>query len=152
MIYLEFKHKIDKENIMDLHPLMIMILMDMSFYAHEKGQKLTVTAGVSTKKIDEKLKRVSSSHRTRRAIDLRIRNLPKDFLENFVTHFRNKYNHLGAISSSNYQQKLIVWKSDHLHVQLHSKYSLPEVKKLKSTDKSFLKLFNIRSEYITSVD
>lgn len=88
--------------------------------------ELTLTATLSTAAEDKALGRVSDTHRTGRAFDIRTRDLPESFIAEFCTHFRKKYNKLGA----SFQQRpsLIVYKphgsGPHLHVQLNRTFAI----------------------------
>lgn len=70
---------------------------------------------------DQKLNRVSDTHRTGRAFDIRTKNLKDDFKSAFLEHFRLLYNDkLGAVTPSG--PSLIVDKphgsGPHWHVQV----------------------------------
>lgn len=89
------------------------------------GIELTITATVSTHEEDRKLGRVSDTHRTGRAFDIRTRNLPDSLIAEFCAYFRKKYLKLGALVSGQYQ--LIVYRphgtGPHLHIQLKREFS-----------------------------
>lgn len=89
--------------------------------------ELILTATVSTRKEDEALGRISDTHRTGRAFDIRTRDLPASFIAEFCAYFRKKYNkELGA--SFKQAPSLIVYKphgsGPHIHVQLKRSYAL----------------------------
>ena len=122
-----FKHKKDHKRFMYLHPLILSVLFDMQYWCNERNIPFKITSTVSSEKEDEKLKRVSSSHRTGRAFDMSVQGWDKKRINEFRTVFNNKYNHIAAISGYTNQPTLIVYHNsghgDHFHVQIHSKYS-----------------------------
>lgn len=119
----------------DMADLAQRIALDMDLYSQEKyGIELTITATVSTKFEDKELDRVSDTHRTRRAFDIRTGDLPDEVVAELCSVFRKKYGRFGAVTSA--IPSLIVYRphgtGPHLHVQLSRKYSLPEIKYGKS--------------------
>jgi hypothetical protein len=112
----------------DLAPALFELLTKMAQYCHGRGKKLVVTETVSTLDEDILLGRSSPSHREKRAADIRTRDWDQDFVKEFVGHFTKFCGHIGAISSSDGQRRLIVDKSTtrspHLHVQV-SREHLP---------------------------
>lgn len=110
-----------------MHPLIIMVLMDVKYWAMENELPFIVTETVTTMYEDIQVDRKSSSHRTGRAFDLSIRDWNNLDIKDCVNHFNKKYNHIAATSSSNGKPNLIidhVGTARHLHFQIHSKYSL----------------------------
>ena len=121
--FTNFKHDKDAKLFFSLTPFLAMIAMDMSNYCYLHDQIFTITATVSSMKEDEKLKRQSDTHRTGRAIDLRISDWTQSFRRQFISHFNSKYKNYGALTYGG-ARKLIVEKSDHLHVQLEREFSV----------------------------
>lgn len=74
---------------------------------------------------DRKLGRISDSHRTGRAFDIRTRGLPETFIAQFCAHFRKKYPGLGAIKDGCHN--LIVYRphgsGPHLHIQIKRQFT-----------------------------
>lgn len=90
------------------------------------GIELTLTATVSTGEEDKALGRISDTHRTRRAFDIRTKNLPDAFIAELIAYLSKKYGKYGAVVSA--LPKLVVSKDHgsgpHLHIQLSRKYAL----------------------------
>jgi hypothetical protein len=113
----------------DLHPQAQKIATEMDEWSVKNFQKeLTLTATCSSKAEDKLLKRVSDTHRTRRAWDIRVNDLSEDHISQLCAHFRKLYTKYGAVASGGAQ--LIVYKphgsGPHLHCQLNRTYILPE--------------------------
>lgn len=114
----------------DMHELAQRIAEEMDEYSRKTfGIELTLTATVSTASEDKVLERLSDTHRTRRAFDVRTYNLPDEVVAELIGVFTKKYGKYGAVVSA--LPKLIVNKKhgtgDHLHVQLNRKYALKEI-------------------------
>jgi hypothetical protein len=97
------------------------LAIEMDQWAQEKFHvELTLTETFSTAVEDRELNRVSDTHRTGRAFDVRTRDLPEAFIAEFCAYFRKKYPTLGALAGGQYQ--LIVWKphgsGPHMHIQI----------------------------------
>ncbi len=126
---MKFSSQEAKDRFPDLHPQMQKVLTDMDDWVKEKyGIELTLTATCSTKAEDTKLGRVSDTHRTRRASDVRTYDLPESLIAELCAVFRKKYGKLGALTKG--RPELIVYRphgtGPHLHVQLNRNYALPE--------------------------
>jgi hypothetical protein len=98
------------------------LAIEMAVWAMNRYKiELVFTATVSTKEEDKVLGRVSDTHRTGRAFDIRTAGLPEAFIAEFILHFETKYPKLGA-------GKLIVNKAHgtgpHLHVQLNRTFAI----------------------------
>jgi hypothetical protein len=125
-----FKDKQIEERFNDLHPMAQKIAMEMDEFVFTNfGIHITITATVSTSKEDALLLRKSDTHRTRRAWDVRVIDLPESVIAKLCSEFRKKYGKLGAVSSN--MPQLIVYKphgtGPHLHCQLNRKYALKEL-------------------------
>lgn len=124
---INFKNEKDKYLFFKLHPLLIMVIGDIANYFREHEKDFTITATISTLEEDQELGRVSSSHRTRRAIDIRTTGIDEMFLKDCQNHFNFKYRWLGAVNQLGHSE-LIVYKphgtGPHFHVQIHSKFAI----------------------------
>tara|TARA_Y100001963_G_scaffold17759_1_gene21914 strand:- start:10893 stop:11309 length:417 start_codon:yes stop_codon:yes gene_type:complete len=123
-----FKHKKDFDRYLNLHPVAFMLLAQMRLYCFEQSIPFKVTSTVSTKKEDESLDRVSSTHREGRAFDLSLRNWSEYEVINFKNKFEERYGHFGAINS-NGEKRLIVdhtGTARHLHIQIDRSYTILE--------------------------
>lgn len=101
------------------------LAVEMHVWASGKGVEIVFTATWSTPEEDKKLGRVSDTHRTGRAFDIRTRNLTPEFLAEFIEHFNTLYNEkMGAVTKDG--PALIVHKphgsGPHLHVQIRRDY------------------------------
>lgn len=103
------------------------LAIEMDEWSQKKyGIELTITATVSTFEEDRALGRESDTHRTGRAFDIRIFDLPEGLVAELCAYFRRKYPKLGAAVAGNYN--LIVYKphgsGPHLHVQIKRAYAV----------------------------
>jgi len=117
-----FKTEFAMQGFNKLVPQLQELCEAMWFFCAENVQPFVITETVTTTEIDEALGRVSQSHVSGRAIDVRVKDWPSDFIEKFKTHFTEKYNHLGAVSKSDGVRRLIVHHNsghgDHFHIQI----------------------------------
>jgi len=125
-----FKDKIAEDRFTDMHPLAQKIAMEMDEFVFTNfGIHITITATVSTAKEDKLLLRKSDTHRTRRAWDVRVNDLPENVIAKLCAEIRKKYGKFGAVSGN--APQLIVYKphgtGPHLHCQLSRKYALKEL-------------------------
>ena len=127
---MKFKDDIVKDRFQDLAKEASRLAIEMDEWSVKNyGLELTLTETVSTRGEDTRLLRVSDTHRTRRAFDVRVKDLPESLVAELCSYFRKKYTNLGALTPN--QRSLIVYKphgtGPHLHVQLDRKYALPEI-------------------------
>lgn len=124
---IDFKHEEDIKLFFTLHPILQMILMDGAWWAYERGLDYTITATVSTLKIDQELGRKSPSHREKRASDLRSRNWPQERKVEFKKYLGDKYGEFSAVNSKGEKRLVVLHDSghgEHFHIQIHSKFKL----------------------------
>ena len=124
---MKFKHKEDMELFFKLHPVLMVILTDMYSYCYENKMEFVITDTISTIEEDRRLNRVSSTHRTHRAADLRIRNWNNLEIKDFQNHFNQKYKDFASLNSDLKPSLVVIHDSGwgtHAHVQIHSRYKL----------------------------
>lgn len=127
---MKFKDEIIKDRFNDLHEKAQEIAIDADNWSQKSyGIELTLTATVSTIEEDKLLGRVSDTHRSRRAFDVRTRDLPESLIAELCAYLRKKYGKFGA--SVNGAANLVVYRphgtGPHLHIQLNRNYSLPSI-------------------------
>lgn len=127
---MKFKDDICAARFTDMNKLAQTIATEMDQWSQKNyGIELTITATVSSHNEDRELGRVSDTHRTRRAWDIRTRDLPDILIAEMLLAINKKYGKYGAVASAIPQ--LIVNKphgsGPHLHCQLNRKYALPEL-------------------------
>ena len=128
---MKFKDDIIAARFDDMHKTAKAIAIDADEWSQKNhGIELTITATVSTGDEDRTLGRLSDTHRTRRAFDIRTRNLPEKFITELTEYLNKKHGKWGAITSA--LPRLVVSKDHgtgpHLHIQLSRKFALPEIK------------------------
>jgi len=98
------------------------IVLDMASYFNSNGYDFVITDVLSEVQEDKKLKRISSSHREGRAVDVRVHGLPEEFLKTFEEKFERIYRNEAAVSKNTGEPNLIVrhnvGSGDHLHIQI----------------------------------
>jgi hypothetical protein len=127
---MKFKDDVIAARFDDMNKLAQTIANEMDQWSQKNyGIELTITATTSTLEEDKQLGRVSDTHRTRRAWDVRTRDLPDSLVAEMITAINKKYGKYGAVASAIPQ--LIVNKAHgsgpHLHCQLSRKYALKEL-------------------------
>lgn len=127
---MKFKDDVIAARFTDMNKLAQTIATEMDQWSQKNyGIELTITATVSSHNEDRELGRVSDTHRTRRAWDIRTRDLPDSLIAEMILAINKKYGKYGAVASAIPQ--LLVNKphgsGPHLHCQLNRKYALPEL-------------------------
>lgn len=128
---MKFKTPEVEERFKDMVTMAQRIAEDMALWSMENYNiEITITATTSTTAEDKELQRMSDTHRTRRAFDVRTGDLPDEMVAELCAVFRKKYGRFGAVNTAT--PSLIVYKphgtGPHLHVQLSRNYALPEIK------------------------
>ena len=124
---IKFKHEKDKELILELHPLLLIIFFDLSYYAKTKhGIDLTVTATKSTPKEDAELNRTSTAHQNGLAIDIRSKDINVYITKDLVTYINNKeefkdyrYTSFSGVERLAY---LHVGSAEHIHLAISKEF------------------------------
>lgn len=128
---MKFKDDVIAARFSDMNITAQKIATEMDEFTQKNfGTQITITATVSSKSEDATLKRVSDTHRTRRAFDVRTGDLKEEWISEIIEYFTLRYGKFGAVASE--KPQLIIQKDHgtgpHLHIQLNRKYSLPEIK------------------------
>ncbi len=119
---IKFKHPdlINEYQVIDAR--LQLVLEDMASWVTGRGYEFIVTDLMSEESEDKKLNRVSKSHQEGRAADIRVRNWPKEFQDEFEAYFELKYKKWAAISAKSGLRNLIVIHSNgngiHCHIQV----------------------------------
>lgn len=122
---LRFKDESAEKNFEKMKLQTKWLAVEMHLWALNRGVTLVFTATYSTAEEDKKIGRVSDTHRTGRAFDIRTRGLDPEFLKDFIDHFNTLYrSEMGAVTKNG--PVLIVDKTHgtgpHLHVQIRRDY------------------------------
>ena len=122
MANIKFKTEVERLEFDRIKPVLKFILLDMASYFNANGHDFVITDVFSEVQEDRKLKRISSSHREGRAVDVRVHKIPEEFLKTFEDKFEKIYPNEAAISSKTGKPNLIVRHNvgagDHLHIQV----------------------------------
>ena len=120
--HIQFKDESLKEMFFQVHPYLSLILCSMGHYCYLKKQDFTITDLISTHERDKKLGRKSTTHIGGRAADIRIFNWSKEFTKEFISYFNQLQGIHGAVFNG--EKRLLVLKSDHIHIQLNRTFSV----------------------------
>ena len=125
---IKFKNAKDKHKLYCVHPILFMIVADAAHWWHVRGHDFVITETITTEDIDEKIGRVSASHRECRAVDVRAKDLPRDLLFRFATLFNTKYSDHAAIGGKTLMPRLVLLHGEgdnyHMHIQVHTRYKM----------------------------
>lgn len=130
-----FKHEYDKQRFEDLCDPLKYLAHEMDFYFTVNGMKMVVTCTWTTPLEDKVQGRKEKSHQEKRSIDIRAKDVPRQFREEVLTRFSMAYRGWGAIGRDSGLEKLIVLHgseadgSIHFHVQLRKDWSKIKIPK-----------------------
>ena len=106
----------------------MLVLCDVILWARAKQLPVVISDAVTTMEEDQKLARVSSTHREGRAFDLSTRGWAKDSIDECVRVFGFKYRHLAALGQDG-NPRLVYFHNagtgDHLHFQVAKRFAMP---------------------------
>jgi hypothetical protein len=119
---IQFKHPSLIEEYASIRPELQMIVEDIALFCKRQNQPFIITDILSDAEKDKKLKRVSSSHSEGRAIDVRSKDWPDEFIKRLMDYFPKRYERYAAISKETGKPRLMYFHSngngDHLHLQV----------------------------------
>ena len=126
--FIKFKDPNQGATLMYLHPLIAIIMFDMSLWCHTRGIDFVVTDTISSLKRDKRMGRKHSGHRDKRSIDVRSRTFSGVEQTAFTDYFNKKYESIAQISSSDLVSRLVVLHgegdNEHFHIGLHSRFTV----------------------------
>jgi hypothetical protein len=103
-----------------ISPTLRMILESMAKYVVAAGHSFIITDLLSEASEDKKLKRISKSHQEGRAADIRVRDWPLDFRQQFERHFEEKFKEEAAISLKTKKPNLIQIHDNGSGIHIHA--------------------------------
>lgn len=122
MSIIKFKTEKEKNEFQKIKSNLAFIVLDMASFFNANGYEFLITDILSEVQEDKKLKRISSSHREGRAVDVRTHGIPEDFLKTFEEKFERIYTNEAAISLKTGEPNLILkhnnGNGNHLHIQV----------------------------------
>ncbi len=120
---IKFKNKKDQKHFLYCAPKLIEVILDMYHYFDDNGHEFMITSFIRSPEENEAVGAKSSTHMQGRAFDLRIHDIPSWFLIECRDYYNKKFENIAAWSLSENKPVLVKLKKDHLHIQIHSKYS-----------------------------
>lgn len=127
---LKFKHDEDIEMIPLLHPILLMIVGDLTWYAQKKyGIDLTITETITTAEDDARLGRTSASHQQGRAVDIRTKDIDIFIVEELVNYINTnpaylKYHYISSKRKTKQLAYYHIGNAEHIHLAIHAKYAI----------------------------
>lgn len=105
-----------------------LVLCDVILWARSKQLPIVISDAVSSIQEDQKLARVSSTHREGRAFDLSTRGWTKDQIDECIRVMGFKYRHMAALGQDG-SPRLVYFHNagtgDHLHFQVAKRFAMP---------------------------
>jgi hypothetical protein len=124
-----FKDHKSSHSLLYMHPMAIMVMMDMLLYIVANGETAMITSAIRTPHQDRVLQAQSETHQGARAWDLHANSWSKEFRKQFFDHFTLKYKGHGATNKAG-EEVLIVFHgvgdNFHAHIQLSRLYTIPD--------------------------
>jgi hypothetical protein len=125
-----FKNPKDATHLMHLHPMVVLIMVDMILFVSSNGYTPMITSVIRTPDQNKRVGSTSDVHTTGRGVDLRCKDWSEDFKKEFKTYFENKYKGHGATGHDG-KEKLVVIHGEgeniHCHIQVARVYGDPMV-------------------------
>lgn len=119
---IKFKSIKEEKEFPRIVPSLKLIVEDIESYVTKAGYDFVISDVMSEVSEDRALRRVSSSHREGRAVDVRTSSWPKDFLDKLESHFEEKYKGMAALSKVTGKPNLILYHNvgfgNHIHIQV----------------------------------
>lgn len=120
--------KTDSHRIIECHPIIVYIASGLVIWGESSGVPILFTSSVTSVFEDSQLKRVSSTHRDGRAVDVSTRGWTKKQIDEAIKFLNDGYGHFAA-AGPNGEKRLVVYHDSgtgfHLHIQINKQYSLP---------------------------
>lgn len=116
-----FKTERARRRFFMIDPMLLLIVSDINYYCVRNKVPFIITSTIRTPDEDKAIGAVSKTHQEGRAVDISTRKMSRDFIEDLIKHFSDKYKGWGAISSRDLKERLIVYHdgtAPHLHVQV----------------------------------
>lgn len=127
---IDFKTELVKERFKLVHPKLEALCKEMCTYTESHQYLFIITESVTTKAEDMALKRISETHRQRRAVDIRTMDWGRPFLQIFMDRFEGKYKFIGALNTKGERRLMVhhdIGLGEHIHLQLDRTHALPEI-------------------------
>jgi hypothetical protein len=128
---MNFKHDFDKQRFNDLPEPLKFICHEMAYYFQFHNQEFVITATWTTAEEDKLAGRKHKTHQQKRAVDIRLKHLDKDFIDDFIRRFNSLYLSWGAWVKDKQTGKMKnvllydhgTGDNYHLHLQIRSDYT-----------------------------
>jgi len=128
----KFKTKLIEERFKLCHQKLKDIAEDLDHLCDEAGEELVITESFTTKSEDSKVKgRMSDTHRTGRALDIRVKDWDKIFINEFIYYANTRYKPYAAVLKDGTRQLIKYGDKlhlDHIHLQLNRSFTMPKIK------------------------
>ena len=119
---IKFKSEKEEKEFPKTKSILRLIVLEISQLVTSKGYDFVISDVLSEVSEDRILKRVSSSHREGRAVDVRTQGWPPELLEEIEKVFEPKYREVAALSKVTGKPNLILYHNvgfgNHIHIQV----------------------------------
>jgi len=123
--HIDFSDGVNNLDLLFCHPAILVIIAYVNFFCFQHGIDFKVTSIIRTEKENKALKSKSKTHTEGRAFDFSSKNIPLDKLHMLIHELNVLFGHLGAYSSTDGIQRVIIIHNannstgSHAHVQIH---------------------------------
>jgi len=122
--------KIDSHRIIECHPIIVYIASGLAVWGNSNNVPILFTSSVTSIFEDGQLKRVSSTHRDGRAIDVSTKGWTPKYVEEALKFLNSGFSQFAALGP-NGENRLVVHHDSgtgmHLHIQIHKQFTLPTI-------------------------
>lgn len=128
---MNFKHERDVKRFDDLLEPLKIIVKAAELYCKANELPFTITETWTDLMEDDRLGRVSSSHREFRAVDLSSMGWTQREIDNFISWLTMSFGKYGAISKRDGVRRLVIHHNkhgDHFHIQIDRRFYLRYLK------------------------
>jgi hypothetical protein len=130
MMRFSYYFKNQNFRIMESHPVLMYVLSGFVIWATSEKIPVIITDSVSSLAEDQKLKRVSKTHREGRAVDISTRGWNAKQIQMSIDFLNSAYIHFAALDIMG-KPRLVVHHDSgsgpHLHIQINKAYALKEL-------------------------
>lgn len=122
--------KTNSHRIIECHPIIVYIAAGLSIWGESNNIPVIFTESVTSVFEDGKLKRVSSTHRDGRALDVSTKGWSQKYIDEAIKFLNDGYGHFAATGPRG-EKRLVVYHDSgtgfHLHIQINKQFSLPMI-------------------------
>lgn len=123
--YFEIKSDVVLEDIMFLHPALLIMLSHALMFCSQYDIKCKVTSIIADR---DDVRPSSKTHSDGRAVDISVKGWSKFHIKEFINYMEENFSDIAAISASDKKPRPAVYHNvgwgDHIHLQVRPKINL----------------------------